>query len=129
MLKQLIGLVLILFAAGAWLYMDCLNKQELGSAAQLQQGIVQARAEAKKRAEIAGIKVGYEKQILATLSVCQAAADKARADYSSLIEQIAPRKKGVAIIPQAVSNAADKILASAKAECQQVYDTSLNSGS
>jgi hypothetical protein len=126
MIKKVIALALIFLAGGAWLYMDCLNRQEIGSAAQLQQGIMQARAEAKKRADS---KANNEKNALATLNNCQAAADKAKVDYLSLIEQTAPRKKGVAVIPPGVTEAVEKTLAGAKADCQLVYDNSLKTGS
>ena len=125
MIKKTIALVIVLVAGGAWLYLDCLTRQEKRSAEQLQQGIVQARAEAKMRA---GIQAGFEQQNRATLSNCQAAADKSKTDYAALFEQIAPRKRGKVMIPQAVTDAAEKIAASAKADCQQAYDNSLKSG-
>ena len=49
MTKKIAGIFLILIATGVWLYLDLLNKQELGSAEQIQQSVESARAEAKTR--------------------------------------------------------------------------------
>jgi len=125
MFKQMIAVVVILTSSGAWLYLDCLNKHEKGSAELLHQGVVQSRAEAKKRAEM---KTNFDAQLATTLGNCNAAADKAKADYMALVEQAAPSKRGKALVPQAVMEASEKTLAAAKAECQQVYDSRLKSG-
>jgi hypothetical protein len=125
MIKQLIAVVLVMFAAGGWLYLDCLNKREQGSAELLHQGVVQAQAEAKKRAET---KKNFEAQLGATLNNCNDAADKAKADYMAIIEKTAPRKRGQAIVPPAIADESEKILAAAKADCQQVHDSRLKSG-
>ena len=126
MIKKTIAIVLVFISSGAWFYLDCLTRQEKGEAVQLHQGIVQARAEAKKRTEI---KTAFGKEIQANLDNCNAVADKAGSDYMSLIEQAVPRKRGLAAIPPAISAEADKFLASAKASCKEAYDIRTKSGS
>jgi hypothetical protein len=125
MIKQLIAVAMVFLAGGAWLYLDCLNQREQGSAELLHQNILMARAEANNRAEI---KTNFSNQLATTLNNCNAAADKAKADYMALVEQAAPRRRGAAFIPQATADASEKILAAAKAECQLAYDSSLKSG-
>lgn len=126
MIKKTIAIVLIFFASGAWLYLDCLTRQEKGEAMQMQQGIIQARAEAKKRTEI---KTAFGKEIQSDLDNCNAAADKAGSDYMSLIEQAVPRKRGQVAIPPAITVEAEKILTAAKASCKEAYDNRYKSGS
>jgi hypothetical protein len=125
MIKQMIAIVVVLLAGGAWLYLDCLNKHEKGSAELLHQGVVQSRAEAKKRADM---KTNFDAQLATTLGNCNAAADTAKTSYMALVEQTAPRKRGQVLIPQSVADESDKVVAAAKAECQQVYDSRLKSG-
>lgn len=125
MLKGVIAATLIVLAGGAWLFLDCLNRQELSHAEQLHSSIENARAEASKRA---AVKAGFDKQVQAVYNSCQAAADKAKTDYAALIEQTAPRKRGVAVIPPEVLEAAENLAASAKAECKTAYDNSLKNG-
>jgi hypothetical protein len=126
MIKVVIAVVLIFAAGGAWLYMDCLNQHEQGVTEQMHQGVDQARAEAKRRAEAKAI---MEYQIQATLTSCQAAAGKAKSDYMLLIQKaVPPTKRGPAVIPQAVVDEAEMLLTTAKAECQQAHDTRLKNG-
>ena len=125
MIKKTIAIVLVFVASGAWLYLDCLTRQEQGEAVQMQQGIVQARAEAKKRTEI---KTAFGKEIQADLDNCNAAADKAGSDYTSLIAQAVPRKRGQPVIPPAITAEAEKILTAAKASCKEAYDNRSKSG-
>lgn len=133
MIKKVIALVLVLLAGGSWLVLDYLNKQEQVTSEQMRQGLVQARMEAKMRSDAemqnrVQAKVGFEKQILANLTSCQADAEKAQQEYMVLIQQVVPRKSGKAVIPKTVADEAQNILEKAKAECQQVYDTRLKSG-
>ena len=122
MIKIVIGVVLIILAGGAWLYLDCLNKREQDITVQAQQGLQQARAEGARRAEIKTI---IANQLLASLNNCQAAAEKARNDYMQLMQKVAPSKRGQAIIPAALTTEAETILTGAKAVCQQNYDSSV----
>ncbi len=50
MVKKIVGVVLIIVAAGAWFYLDQLNKQELQEAAEARKALEQARAQAQARA-------------------------------------------------------------------------------
>jgi len=50
MVKNLIFGVLLVLAAGAWFYLDQLNKEEQLSAEQTRQELVKARAEAQRKA-------------------------------------------------------------------------------
>lgn len=50
MVKNLILVILVVLAAGAWFYLDQLNKEEQMIAEQTRQEMAQARAEAQKRA-------------------------------------------------------------------------------
>lgn len=125
MIKQMIAVILILLAGGAWLLLDCLNRREKSTAEMMQQSIVQARSEAKKRADY---KKNFDEQLTHTLNTCNAAADKAKVDYMALVDQAAPRKRGQALIPQAVAVESEKILVAAKAECQLAYDSRLKNG-
>lgn len=126
MIKAVVGVVLIFAAGGSWLYLDCLNRHEQGVTEQMHQGVDQARAEAKRRAEAKAI---VEYQIQATLSSCQAAAEKSKNDYMLLIQKaVPPGKRGPAVIPQEIVDEAEMLLTTAKADCQQIHDTRLKSG-
>lgn len=126
MIRIVIALVLFFLAGGAWLYLDCLNRQELGQTQSLQQDVQQERAEARKRAEL---KAQFDLQLQSTLQSglksCQDAADKARTDYMALLQKSMPSKRGVVVIPQSSMDQADAILAAARTACQQNYDDRL----
>jgi len=122
MIKIISAVVLIFLTGGAWLYLDCLNRQEQEITAQAQQGLLQARAEAARRADT---KTASTNNILANLTNCQAAAEKAKNDYAALMLKVAPSKRGQAIIPQAVTDEAEALFTSAKTACQQTYDTQM----
>lgn len=47
--KKIIGIALILFASGAWLYLDYLNQQEQLDTEEAHKAMLQARAQAKAR--------------------------------------------------------------------------------
>jgi len=125
MIKIVSGVALFFVAGGAWLYLDCLNKREQDITVQAQQGLLQARAEGARRVEA---KTNFASNLLANLTSCQAAAEKAKTDYANLIQQVAPSKRGQIIIPQAVIATTESILAAAKAECQLTYDTHMQKG-
>lgn len=125
MVKIVIAVVLVFIAGGAWLYLDCLNKQELLSTEHMHQDVNQVRLEATKRAEA---KAAFEYQINSTLSGCQTAADKAKNDYMVLIQKVAPSKRGQVIIPQDVLDKTELIATTAKTDCQQIYDARLKNG-
>lgn len=126
MIKKVVGIFLILIASGVWLYLDLLNKHELGGAEQIHQSLESARAEAKKRAEI---KESFENLTLIYLNHCQVAAAEAKNNFMDLVEQaVPPDKKGKVVVPQAIEAEAEKILASAKAVCQHIYEGRLKEG-
>lgn len=133
MFKVVMGAVLVVFVCGAGgyvLYQDCMEKkdQEMAATATKQaaeQAAALARAEAKRKSDA---KAGFAVQINANLTSCQAAADKAHADYSALIQQAAPSKRGVSVVPLKITDAASAVLAATREECQRTHDTRMQSG-
>lgn len=123
--KTVIAIALICISGGAWLYLDCLNRQEQGANEKIHMGIEQARAEAKKRLST---KAGFELLLRTNLSNCQAAAEKAKSDYVNLMQEIMPRKRGQIVIPPTISVGIEATLASGQAECQQIYEKQLKDG-
>ena len=123
--KTVIAIALIFITGSAWLYLDCLNRQEQGANEKIHMGIEQARAEAKKRMSS---KTSFEHQIQSNLTNCHAAAEKAKADYVTLMQEVMPRKRGQIVIPRTISDGVEAILTSSKAECQQIYDKQLKDG-
>jgi uncharacterized protein YxeA len=119
MIKKIVAVVLIVLAGGAWLYLDHLNKQEQLIAEQARQAMVQAREQAKAR---------FAVQIKEDLTNCQAAAEKAKADFLAQNQKPVPRKPGEFTITQAVADEAAKMLADATAACQLTFDTRSASG-
>ncbi len=125
MVKKILAIVVVCLSGGAWLYLDCLSKQEEGSARQTRIEIEKARTEAKRRALV---KVNFESQLLTDLNICQAAADKGKNDFMDLIPMAVPNKRGSYVIPRAVEAEAVKIVEAAKTECQQLYEARLKAG-
>lgn len=125
MVKIVIAVVLVFVTAGAWLYLDCLNKHELVSTERVHHDVDQVRLEASKRADA---KAAFEYQLKSTLSSCQAAAEKGKSDYMVLIQKMAPSKRGKVIIPQEVMDNSETIATAAKADCQQIHDARLKNG-
>jgi len=120
MIKKVIGLIVISITGGALLYLDCLNKQEKNSSEQIRLGIEQVRAQGKQR--------GQAKELLASQQLdsfkqCQLGAEKAREAYGAVIQQLAPRKRGQMLIPQAVRDESEIIYSTAQSECKRNYDT------
>lgn len=130
MIKKIIGVVLIVLCAGAWFYLDYLNKQELKAAEEMRQAMVQARAQAQEKVQaLALAKAKFETDIRAELTTCQANAEKAKTDYISANSKPVPKKPGQFTVPQKVQDEAAKILATDNAGCQRVYDAHLQKGS
>lgn len=126
MTKKIAGIFLILIATGVWLYLDLLNKQELGSAEQIHQSVESARAEAKKRAEM---KESFENLTLIYLNHCQVAAEDANNNYMELAElAVSPGKNGKKIVPEMLEVEAGKIKVAAMAVCQKIYNGRMQSG-
>lgn len=86
--------------------------------------VAKARMEAKRRADA---KASLESRINDNLTSCMAAADKAYNDYSALIQQAAPSKRGKITVPKEVTEGSAAILAADKANCQQAHDARLQS--
>lgn len=120
MFKKVLGIFIICITGGALLYLDCLNKQEKNSSEQIRLGLEQLRIEGKRRVAAKEAMTDHKQ---AALNQCLAAAGKARADYTLVIEQVAPRKRGQAVAPQTATAEVEKIWTAAKVECQQTHDT------
>ena len=130
MLKKIIAIVLIVASAGTWGYLDYLNKQELQAAEELRQSMIQARAQAQARAKAAAeAKAKFEATILADLTTCKAAAEKAKEDFLEANKKPVRRKPGQFTVPAAAQEEANKTLEAANAACQTNYDTRLKNGS
>lgn len=116
-IKVVVGVVLILLAAGAWFYLDMRNKQEIQAAEDARKEMDMLRARAKAAADA---KSKFEAQILADLNSCKEQAAKAKEDFLAQ-----PRKKSQQKAAQAE---ADKTLDAANATCQSTYDSRLAAG-
>ena len=125
MLKKVIGIIIICVTGGALLYLDCLNKQEKGSAEQIRMGLDHLRAQGKLRGVA---KEAQASQQLAALKQCQLAADNASTAYNVIIHEVAPRKRGQIVMPPGVTEETAKILPAARAECQKMYDARIKEG-
>jgi hypothetical protein len=124
--RIIIGVVLILLAGGAWLYLDYLNKQQQAEAEEMRQAMIQAHARA---AALQQAKAKFEAQILSDLNNCKAAAEKANTDYITAHQKPVRHKPGQFNLPRANADEAAKTLEAANAACQQAYETRLKNGS
>lgn len=130
MVKKIIAVVLIVLAGGGWFYLDYRNKQEIQEAEELRRAMEQARVQALARAKAAAeAKAKFEAQILADLTACKAAAEKAKEDFLTQNQKPVRRKPGKFTIPQAAMDEAAKTQDAANAACQTAYDTQLKNGS
>ncbi|MDD2701931.1 MAG: hypothetical protein PHH36_11950 [Sideroxydans sp.] len=125
MLKKVIAVVLIVLSAGAWFYLDHLNKQEQMLAEQARQEMIQARAEAAARA---AARAQFEAGLTETLSSCKVNADLAKEAFLTANRKPVKRKPGEFTIPEEVVAQADATLESAYAECQHAHDTQFAQG-
>lgn len=125
MVKLVLAIVIGFSGGWAWIYMDCMSKQEQGSAKQTRIEIEKARAEAQRRALS---KVNFESQLLTDLNICKATADKGKKDFMDLFPKAVPRKRGSYLTPQEVEAEAIKILEAARLDCQQLYEARLKAG-
>jgi hypothetical protein len=83
------------------------------------------QALARARA-IAEAKKTFKAQILADLTACKAAAEKAKEDLLTQNQKPVRGKPGKFTIPQTALDEATKSLEAANAACQATYDTRLN---
>lgn len=125
MLKKVIAAVLIVLAAGAWIYLDHLNKQEQLLAEQARQEMMQARAEAAARA---AARAKFETELAETFNSCKAEADLAKESFLTENRKPVKRKPGTFTISDAIATQADEALSKAYAACQLALDTRLAQG-
>jgi hypothetical protein len=129
MVKKIIAVVLILVTAGAWIYLDQLNKQAIRDAKAARVAMQQAREQAKARAEAqAAAKAKLEALVLADLNNCKAEAEKAKNDFLTQHMKPSRRKRGEFVIPQSAIDEATKTQQAAEAACQSTYDTRIAQG-
>lgn len=129
MVKNVIAILIVLSAAGGWLYLDYLNKQEQAAAAEMRRIVEQNRAialaAAKARAEA---RAQFEAVLTNDLTTCKSNAEKASSDYVTQHQKPVPRKPGQFTIPPAVAEEAAKLLEAANADCQKTHDDRIKSG-
>jgi hypothetical protein len=132
-IKLVIAVLLIFFAGWLWLRLDFMNQLELIASEYINDGVKQARAEAKKRL---ADEENFKRLILNNLIHCQAAAENNKESYVKLVQDSVrvSNEKAVKdrdltfVIPKSTENKAEMMLEAAKAECQQIYNTQLQSG-
>ncbi len=133
MVIKVSALVLIFLMGWAWLRMDFMNQLELRSSQQIHEEIKQARAEAKKRTLE---EEKFKLMLFVNLEYCQSSAERAKNDYVKLMQDTVrinnrktlPGKQESFFVPREVAVEATNMLATARAECQQIYDTQLRNG-
>jgi hypothetical protein len=129
MIKNMIGVILIVVCAGGWFYLDYLNKQELIAAEEMRQAMIKVRAEAQARAlAMEQAKAKFEAEIRAELAACKANADKASNDYIAANSKPIRKKPGQFNTPKNVQEEAAAMLAKGNVDCQSAYDTRLLQG-
>lgn len=132
-IKLVIAVLLIFFAGWLWLRLDFMNQLELIASEYINDGVKQARAEAKKRL---ADEENFKQLILNNLIHCQTAAENNKENYIKLVqdsvrvsnEKVAKDRDLTFIIPKATESKAEIMLEAAKAECQQIYNTQLQKG-
>ena len=121
MVKNIIGVVLIVIAAGGYFYLDMRNKEEIQAAedARKEMDALRARAAAAAAAAAAN-KQKFEAQLMAELNACKETATKAKDEFLAQKRKKAQQK--------AAQAEADKTLEAANAACQATYDGKLAAG-
>lgn len=125
MLKKVMAVILIVLTAGAWLYLDHLNKQEQILAEQTRQEMIKARAEAAARA---AARAKFEAELTEAFNSCKATADQEKETFLMENRKPVKRKPGEFTIPEEIAAQADDVLVAAYAACQQAHDTRLAQG-
>lgn len=125
MLKKVMAVLLIALTAGAWLYLDHLNKQEQLLAEQTRQAMVQARTEAAARA---AARAKFEAELAQALSTCKATADLEKEAFLTEHHQPVKRKPGEFTIPEEITAQAEDTLLAAHTACQQAHDSRYSQG-
>jgi len=129
MIKNLMLVVLLVLAAGAWFYLDQLGKEEQQIAHQTRLEMVQARAEGQirtARAETA--QAAFKANLKTDLAECMLATEKARADF--LVGQLQParRNSNQFTLTQPVLDQAEISVHAGPAACQMDYEQKLATG-
>lgn len=122
MLKTILGLIVIILAAGGWFYLDYLNKQEQAASVELRQTVEKNRAIvlAAEQARVAA-KAALEAKRKMELNTCLDAAQQANTDYLATNQKSVARKAGQSALTQAAIDVAIKTLTDAKTSCQQQF--------
>ena len=132
-LKITLAFVLILFAGWLWLRLDFMNQLELIASEYINDGVKQARVEARRRLED---DAKFKQLILGNLAHCQETAETNKESYVNLMQDEVRSKndKGKPgnpekfVISTSAAVKAAKMLATTKAKCQQIYDRQLKNG-
>lgn len=119
-----IGFVLlVLISCGALYLLDYYlkqdqedNSQQLHSFVQHTRELAQSKIDAKEKFEI---------QVTSELAHCQEKALKTYNAYIVLIQNAAPVKHGLPVIPQTILDDASMLLTDENAECKKTYDAKL----
>ncbi len=129
MVKTIVGVVMILLAAGGWFYLDHLNKEELAAAAEMRKVVENNRALAiaAEKAKVEA-RAQFETQISADLKSCKEVAENANTEFLTQHQLPVRRKPGQFTIPPEATEEAAKTLDAAHAECQSIYDKRLAIG-
>jgi hypothetical protein len=128
--KNVTGVVSIIFAGWLWMRLDFMNQLELIASEYINDGVKQARAEAKRRQENT---VNFKQLIYSNLTHCQEAAEKNKESYLKLVQSSVQEKNEKAmktthetfVVSNAAVAEAGRMLASSRAECQKIYDDQL----
>jgi hypothetical protein len=131
--KYVTAAVLIFLAGWLWLRLDFMNQLELIASEYINDGVKQARAEVKRRFDE---EARFKQLIQTNLAHCQEAAEKNKDSYMKLAqetvraknEKLPPAKHEKFILPHESINEANRMMETAKAECQNIYDTQLKAG-
>lgn len=132
-LKITLAFVLILFAGWLWLRLDFMNQLELLASEYINDGVKQVRAEARRRLED---DAKFKKLIHDNFTHCQETAEKNRDNYLKLMRDTVRSKNNNGthgntesfVISTSATAKAAKMLETAKAECQQIYNRHLLTG-
>ncbi len=129
MIKNLMLVVLLVLAAGAWFYLDQLGREEQQIAHQTRLEIMQTRAEGEIRtARTEAAQAAFKANMKTYLAECMLATEKARADF--LVSQLQParRNSGPFTLAQSVLDQAEISVHAGQAACQMDYEQKLATG-
>jgi hypothetical protein len=126
MIKQIVAILLVVLSAGAWFYLDYMNKQELMASGQMRLALAQMRqTEEENRARA---KAKFEAAARNEFIDCLGEAERARSKYINTNISPIPKKPDLLFITRPVLEEATKILAASTVACQLAYDSRLKKG-